>query len=127
MQPLRVNDVLFLTDGRPMAEEKDKLKRQILLQQVEILLDDGNTAELKVLLADQWESDISEIVESVDNDKRRMIFDALDKATAAEVLEKVNEASTKMSNSCSKINSDTKEMNTQTQVLDNLVNKFIIE
>jgi len=92
MQPLRVNDVLFLTDGRPMAEEKDKLKRQILLQQVEILLDDGNTAELKVLLADQWESDISEIVESVDNDKRRMIFDALDKATAAEVLEKVNEA-----------------------------------
>jgi magnesium transporter len=75
-----------------MAEEKDKLQRQFLLQQVEILLDDGNTAELKVLLADQWESDISEIVESVDNEKRRMIFDALDKATAAEVLEKVNEA-----------------------------------
>ena len=71
-----------------MAEENDKLKRQILLQQIEILLDDANTAELKVLLADQWESDISEIVESVDNDKRRMIFDALDKATAAEVLER---------------------------------------
>jgi magnesium transporter len=75
-----------------MAEEKDKLQRQILLQQVEILLDDGNVADLKVLLADQWESDISEIVESVDNEKRRMIFDALDKAMAAEVLEKVNEA-----------------------------------
>jgi len=75
-----------------MADENDKLQRQILLQQVELLIDDGNLAELKVLLADQWESDISEVVESVDNEKRRMIFDALDKATAAEVLEKVNEA-----------------------------------
>lgn len=75
-----------------MADEKEKRQRQLLLQQVESLIDDGNPAELKVLLADQWESDISEIVESVDNEKRRMIFDVLEKATAAEVLEKVNEA-----------------------------------
>ena len=75
-----------------MAEENEKIQRQILLQQVEILLESRNLEGLRELLADQRESDIAEIVESVDNDERRLIFDALDHEVAAEVLEKVNEA-----------------------------------
>ncbi len=75
-----------------MADKQDKTRRQILLQQVELLLEDTNRRALKALLADQWESDIAEIVESVDNEARRLIFDALAPELAAEVLEKVNEA-----------------------------------
>ncbi|MFC1762876.1 magnesium transporter [Planctomycetota bacterium] len=75
-----------------MAEDQDKTRRQILLQQVELLLEDRNLYALRSLLTDQWESDIAEIVESVDNEKRRLIFDALELDTAAEVIEKVNEA-----------------------------------
>ena len=75
-----------------MADEKEQIRRQILLQQAEMLVDDKDLAGLKTLLADQWESDVAEIVESVDNDSRRMIFNALDKTVAAEVLGKVNEA-----------------------------------
>ncbi|NQV31045.1 MAG: magnesium transporter [Phycisphaeraceae bacterium] len=75
-----------------MAEENEKIQRLILLQQVEILLETRDAEGLKALLADQWESDIAEIVESVDNDERRLIFDTLDREVSAEVLEKVNEA-----------------------------------
>lgn len=75
-----------------MADEKEKIQRQILLQQVELLLEGRDLEGLKVLLADQWESDIAEIVESVDNEERRMIFDTLDHEVAAEVFEKVNES-----------------------------------
>ena len=72
-----------------MADDKEKTQRQILLQQVESLLDENNVRDLRVLLSDQWESDIAEIVESVRNEKRRLIFSALDHEMAAEVLEKV--------------------------------------
>ena len=75
-----------------MADENEKIQRQILLQQVEILLESRDLEGLKTLLADQWESDIAEIVESVDNEERRLIFDTLDGEVGAEVLEKVNEA-----------------------------------
>jgi magnesium transporter len=75
-----------------MADENEKIQRQILLQQVEILLESRDLEGLKALLADQWESDIAEIVESVDNEERRLIFDTLDRDVSAEVLEKVNEA-----------------------------------
>ena len=75
-----------------MADDQERLQRQILLQQVVLLLESGQVDELRQLLADQWESDIAEIVESVDNEDRRRIFDALDHEFAAEVLEKVNEA-----------------------------------
>ncbi|MCF7974345.1 MAG: magnesium transporter [Phycisphaerae bacterium] len=75
-----------------MADENEKIQRQILLQQVEILLESRDLEGLKILLADQWESDIAEIVELVDNDERRLIFDTLDGEVRAEVLEKVNEA-----------------------------------
>ena len=75
-----------------MADDQERLQRQILLQQVELLLEAGDRAGLRALLADQWESDIAEIVESVDNEERRRIFDTLDHDLAAEVLEKVNES-----------------------------------
>ena len=70
-----------------MAEE-----RRQLLEQIGPLLESGDTEALRRLLADQRSSDIAEVVELVDDAHRRLIFDALDTPVAAEVLEKVNEA-----------------------------------
>ena len=70
-----------------MADEQKKL-----LQQIERLLDSGDKSALRELLSDQRSSDIAEIVELVDNEERRAIFDVMDKPTSAEVLEKVDEA-----------------------------------
>jgi len=44
------------------------------------------------LLKEHRSSDIAEVVELLDNEQRHIIFDVLDKPTAAEVLEKVDEA-----------------------------------
>lgn len=66
--------------------------RKILLDQIESLLESGKREELRLLLADQWESDLAEIVEILDTEERRIVFDLLSKTTAAEVLERVNEA-----------------------------------
>lgn len=63
-----------------------------LLQQIETLLEAGDLAGLASLLAEERSSDIAEITELLDNEQRRLIFDALDKEIAAEVLEKVDEA-----------------------------------
>jgi len=63
-----------------------------LLEQVERLLESGNVSDLRELRADQRTSDIAEVVELVDNDQRRDIFDAMDTPMFAEVLEKVDEA-----------------------------------
>ncbi|HEX41181.1 MAG TPA: magnesium transporter [Phycisphaerales bacterium] len=65
---------------------------KILLNEIEPLLEAQHRAVLSHALADQRPSDIAEIVELVDNEKRRLIFDALDAETAGEVLEKVDEA-----------------------------------
>jgi len=70
-----------------MAEEQKQL-----LEQVELLLENGDKARLGELLQDQRTSDIAEIVELLDNEQNRIIFDVLDKPTDAEVLEKVDEA-----------------------------------
>ena len=51
----------YESDGYLMAEDKDKTRRQILLQQVELLLEDRNLRALRSLLADQWESDVAEM------------------------------------------------------------------
>lgn len=75
-----------------MAGEKERLKRQILLQQVEILLEDNNSAALAELLNEQRSSNIAEIIELLDNEQRRTVFDVLDKPLLAEVIEKVDEA-----------------------------------
>lgn len=63
-----------------------------LLEQIGRLLGSGEVSDLRELLADQRSSDIAEVVELVDNDRRRDIFDAMDAPMSAEVLEKVDEA-----------------------------------
>jgi magnesium transporter len=63
-----------------------------LLEYIERLLESKDVAALRELLADKRSSDIAEVVELVDNEQRRDIFDAMDKPVSAEVLEKVDEA-----------------------------------
>ena len=75
-----------------MADEQKRLRQQILLQRIEILLEADNRPDLGELLKEQRSSDIAEVVELLDNEQGRIIFDVLDKPTAAEVLEKVDEA-----------------------------------
>ncbi|UCD56471.1 MAG: hypothetical protein JSV16_11625, partial [Candidatus Hydrogenedentota bacterium] len=75
-----------------MADEKEQLSRQILLQQIELLLGDRDKPQLRQLLTDQRTSTIAEVVELLDDYQRRIVFDVLEKPIAAEVLEKVDEA-----------------------------------
>ncbi len=75
-----------------MASKLKRLRQQILLKQIEILLETNDVALLARLLSEQRSSDIAEITELLDDDQRRLFFDVLDKPTAAEVLEKVDEA-----------------------------------
>ena len=63
-----------------------------LLQQVEAVLEADDTLALGRLLKEQRSSDIAEIVELLDDERRRTIFDVLEISLAAEVLEKVDEA-----------------------------------
>jgi magnesium transporter len=63
-----------------------------LFQQIELLLESQDIAALRKLLSDQRSSDIAEIVEIVDNEQKRAIFNAMDRPMSAEVLEKVDEA-----------------------------------
>jgi len=70
-----------------MADEQKQL-----LQQIEQLLESGDMTALRKLLSDQRSSDIAEIVELVDNEQRRVIFEVMDRPISAEVLEKVDEA-----------------------------------
>ncbi|GAG12753.1 unnamed protein product, partial [marine sediment metagenome] len=51
-----------------------------------------DTSGLGRLLSDRRSSDIAEIVELLDSEQKRTIFNVLDKPSAAEVLEKVDEA-----------------------------------
>ncbi len=71
----------------PMSEEQKNL-----LEDIEPLLETKDRTALREWLREQWASDIAEVVETVDNERRRLIFDLLDTDQAAEVLEKVNEA-----------------------------------
>jgi len=75
-----------------MADEQKRLVRQILLQQILILLEANNTATLRRLLNEQRASVLAEIVELLDNEQRRIVFNVLNKPLSAEVLEKVDEA-----------------------------------
>ena len=70
-----------------MADEQNQL-----FQQIKHLLETDNKPALHKLLSDQRSSDIAEIVELVDNEEKRTIFDVIDKQMSAEVLEKVDEA-----------------------------------
>ena len=71
-----------------MAEEQKHLLRQI----VEDFIDKGDRDALKTALEEKRSSDISEIIEILENEERRVVFDILDKSVSAEVLEKVDEA-----------------------------------
>jgi len=70
-----------------MADGQKELAREI-----RGLLESNDASALGALLGEQRSSDIAEVVEFVDNEERRIIFDVLDKPISAEVLEKVNEA-----------------------------------
>jgi len=70
-----------------MADEQKQL-----LEQIERLLESGDMPALGTLLSSQRSSDIAEIVELVDNEQRRVIFEVMDGPISAEVLEKVDEA-----------------------------------
>jgi len=67
-------------------------KQKQLLQKMISLLEANQASELTTLLNELRTSDIAEVVELVDNEQRRTIFDALNKEISAEVLEKVDEA-----------------------------------
>jgi magnesium transporter len=71
-----------------MAEEQKHLLRQL----VEDYLDKDDHVSLKSALEEKRSSDISEIIEILENEERRIVFDILDKSVSAEVLEKVDEA-----------------------------------
>jgi len=75
-----------------MPDEQKQLSQQILLQQIEFSLEAGDSEALAQLLNEQRSSNVAEVVELLDNEQRRIVFDALDKPISAEVLEKVNEA-----------------------------------
>ena len=70
-----------------MPEEQKKL-----LEEIEPLLESKDASALRALLCEKRSSDIAEVVELLDNDARRLIFDVLETPIAAEVLEKANEA-----------------------------------
>jgi len=70
-----------------MADGQKELYQKILA-----IVDASDSSALGALLGEQRSSDIAEVVELVDNDQRRLMFDVLKREIAAEVLEKVNEA-----------------------------------
>jgi magnesium transporter len=71
-----------------MAEEQTRL----LLEEIAPLLEAGDRDALRRWLDDQRESDVAELVETVDRDQARLIFDAMAPPEAALVFLKVNEA-----------------------------------
>ncbi len=75
-----------------MEDKQKKLSRQILLQQIEFLLEAQDRESLTELLSRERSSDIAEVVELLDDDRRQVIFDFLDEDTSSEVLEKVGPA-----------------------------------
>ena len=70
-----------------MADEQ-----KYLFDQIEEFVEQGNHSQLQEMLGKQRTSDIAEVIELLDNEERRIVFDALHRSAAAEVLEKVDEA-----------------------------------
>ena len=81
--------LLFFDRGRGNSMQKEQKQ---LLEQIELLLEVADASALGRLLKEQRSSDLAEVVELLDNDQRRTVFDVLEKPTSAEVLEKVDEA-----------------------------------
>lgn len=63
-----------------------------LFEQIEELLSSQDRNQLSKLLYDQRSSDIGEVIELLENNQRRAVFDLLEREVAADVLEKVDEA-----------------------------------
>ena len=70
-----------------MAKEKGQL-----LEEIQAFLSLESTIALEKILNEQRSSDIAEIVELLDNEERRAVFNVLERSVSAEVLEKVDEA-----------------------------------
>ena len=70
-----------------MAKEKGQL-----LGEIRAILELEDRIALEKILGEQRSSDIAEIVELLDNEERRAVFDVLERSVSAEVLEKVDEA-----------------------------------
>lgn len=71
-----------------MSEEKFQIYKEIIG-----LIEENKLKALGAFLDLQWASDIAEAVELLDNEQKRVVFTAMeDKELAAEVLEKVDEA-----------------------------------
>ena len=70
-----------------MSEERERL-----YERVEQLLEAQDREQLAALLKDEHGSDIAEIVEMLDPEHQRMVFDVLDISIGAEVLGRVDEA-----------------------------------
>ena len=68
-------------------------ERKELVHPIRTLLDKNNRTALAELLGKQRSSDIAEVVEILDNDQRRVVYDLLNEEVCAEVLEKIDEAS----------------------------------
>jgi len=71
-----------------MAEED----RELLLERLEPVLEAGDREALRRLLDEQRASDIAELVEFIDRDRQRLVFDVLATPEAGQVILKVNEA-----------------------------------
>ncbi|MFA5554421.1 MAG: magnesium transporter [Phycisphaerae bacterium] len=63
-----------------------------LLEKIESLLEVEDKFTLRILLQEYRGSDIAEVVETLSEEQKRVIFDLLDKDISAEVLQKVDEA-----------------------------------
>jgi len=63
-----------------------------LLRRLEPLLEAADTSALSRLLKQQRTSEIAEVVELLDNEQKRTVFNTLGKVIGAEVLEKVDQA-----------------------------------
>jgi magnesium transporter len=67
-------------------------RQKQFVEQVWRLLESEDNSALRGLLNEQRSSDVAELVELLDNEQRRVIFDVLEAELSAEVLEKVDEA-----------------------------------
>jgi len=65
-----------------MAEEN----RELLLERIEPVLEAGDREALRRLLDEQRESDIAELVEFIDRDRQRLVFDVLATPEAGQVI-----------------------------------------
>ena len=69
-----------------MEKNKDIMKRDYLAEITEILISDKSNASKKELLTQYHESDIAEVLDSLEEDKRQELYKILDTESLGEVL-----------------------------------------